>query len=130
MMADSEKIKVLIVDGFSNHDWARTTSLIRGVLERTKRFLSRYGGHPQACGLTIIGEDNFRGFRQELEVYADETLAGLTRAAGHLRSELSQRLRLYSVPQLHFRYDDSIETGMRLSSLIDEAVASDKKPAP
>jgi ribosome-binding factor A len=61
---------------------------------------------------------------------ADETLAGLTRAAGHLRSELSHRLRLYSVPQLHFRYDDSIETGMRLSSLIDEAVASDKKPAP
>ena len=33
-----EKIKVLIVDGFSNHDWARTTALIRGVLEPTKRF--------------------------------------------------------------------------------------------
>ena len=31
-------IKVLIVDGFSNHDWARTTALIRGILEPTKRF--------------------------------------------------------------------------------------------
>ena len=59
--------------------------------------------------------------------HADEVLAGLTHAAGHLRSELSRRLRLYSVPQLHFRYDDSIESGMRLSNLIDEAVASDKK---
>lgn len=59
---------------------------------------------------------------------ADEVLAGLTHAAGHLRSELAQRLRLYSVPQLHFRYDDSIESGLRLSNLIDEAVASDKKP--
>lgn len=61
--------------------------------------------------------------------HADEVLAGLTHAAGHLRSQLAQRLRVYSVPQLHFRYDDSIESGMRLSSLIDEAVASDKKPA-
>ncbi len=29
----AEKIRVLIVDGFSNHDWRQTTSLIRGVLE-------------------------------------------------------------------------------------------------
>ena len=48
--------------------------------------------------------------------HADEVLAGLTHAAGHLRSQLSQRLRVYSVPQLHFRYDDSIESGMRRSS--------------
>ena len=33
-----EKIKVLIVDGFSNHDWAKTTGLIRGILEPTERF--------------------------------------------------------------------------------------------
>jgi hypothetical protein len=31
------------------------------------------------------------------------------------------------VPQLHFAYDDSIESGMRLSQLIDDAVAADKK---
>ena len=37
-------------------------------------------------------------------------------------------MQLYSVPQLHFAYDDSIESGMRLSQLIDEAVAADRKP--
>jgi ribosome-binding factor A len=37
-------------------------------------------------------------------------------------------MKLYSVPQLHFAYDDSIESGMRLSQLIDDAVASDRKP--
>jgi ribosome-binding factor A len=37
-------------------------------------------------------------------------------------------MQLYSVPQLHFTYDDSIESGMRLSQLIDEAVAADGKP--
>jgi ribosome-binding factor A len=51
----------------------------------------------------------------------------LARAAGFLRSELSRRLNLYSVPQLHFVYDDSIESGIRMSQLIDEAIAADKQ---
>ena len=51
----------------------------------------------------------------------------LARTAGFLRSELARRLDLYSVPQLHFVYDDSIEAGMRLSQLIDDAVAEDRK---
>jgi ribosome-binding factor A len=58
--------------------------------------------------------------------HAKETIAALTRTAGFLRSELARRLDLYSVPQLHFVYDDSIESGMRLSNLIDRAVAEDK----
>jgi ribosome-binding factor A len=59
--------------------------------------------------------------------HAKEAVAALSHTAGFLRSELSHRLDLYSVPQLHFAYDDSIESGMRLSQLIDDAVASDKK---
>ena len=59
--------------------------------------------------------------------HAEDALSGLTRASGHLRTALSRRLRTYSVPQLHFKYDDSIESGMRLSNLIDKAVAADKK---
>ena len=51
----------------------------------------------------------------------------LEHAAGFLRSELAQRMRLRIVPQLHFEYDESVERGVRLSNLIDEAVAS--KPA-
>ena len=54
--------------------------------------------------------------------------SALQRTAGFLRSELAHRLQLYSVPQLHFAYDESIERGMRLSQLIDEAVAADRKP--
>ena len=54
-------------------------------------------------------------------------MSALTRTAGFLRSELSRRLNLYSVPQLHFAYDDSIESGMRVSQLIDEAIAEHKK---
>jgi ribosome-binding factor A len=60
--------------------------------------------------------------------HADEAVRALQHAAGFLRTELSHRLNLYSVPQLHFAYDDSIETGMRISQLIDAAVAADRKP--
>ena len=54
-------------------------------------------------------------------------IAALQHTAGYLRSELSHRFKLYSVPQLHFAYDDSIESGLRLSKLIDDAVADDHK---
>ncbi len=49
--------------------------------------------------------------------------AGLNHAAGFLRHELGQRIKLRSIPQLHFIYDESVERGVRLSRLIDEAVA-------
>ena len=58
---------------------------------------------------------------------AAPAVEALQHAAGYLRSMLSQRLDLYSVPQLHFAYDASIEEGMRLSQLIDDAVAADRR---
>jgi ribosome-binding factor A len=62
--------------------------------------------------------------------HADEAVRALQHTAGYLRTGLAHRLKLYSVPQLHFAYDDSIEAGMRLSQLIDEAVAGERKPNP
>jgi ribosome-binding factor A len=53
------------------------------------------------------------------------SLAGLGRAAGFLRSMLGARIKLHNTPELHFIYDESVESGIRLSHLIDEAVASD-----
>lgn len=45
--------------------------------------------------------------------------AGLRRAAGFLRSRLARRIKLYVTPELRFAYDESIERGARVSSLID-----------
>jgi len=59
--------------------------------------------------------------------HSAEAVQALQHTAGFLRSELSRRLQLYSVPQLHFVYDDSIEAGMRLSRIIDDAVAEDRR---
>ncbi|PSJ17772.1 30S ribosome-binding factor RbfA [Nitrosomonas supralitoralis] len=51
---------------------------------------------------------------------------GLEHAKGFLRSNLSHRMKLRVVPQLHFVYDESVERGFRLSKLIDEAIAQEK----
>ena len=59
--------------------------------------------------------------------HATEAVHALQHTAGFLRTELSHRLKLYSVPQIHFAYDDSIESGLKLSKLIDDAVAEDRK---
>jgi ribosome-binding factor A len=59
---------------------------------------------------------------------AQATLEGLQRAAGFLRSNLSHRLSTRTVPELHFAYDESVERGVRLSKLIDDALAP--PPAP
>jgi ribosome-binding factor A len=55
----------------------------------------------------------------------DALLAGLRRASGFLRSQLSHRMKLRIVPALSFEYDSSVERGMQLSRLIDQAIAED-----
>jgi len=53
----------------------------------------------------------------------DRSLAGLGRAAGFLRSALGRRIKIHNTPELRFEYDASVERGVRLTQLIDEAVA-------
>lgn len=57
----------------------------------------------------------------------EKTLDALAHAAGFLRRELGQRMRLRLTPELHFAHDLSVERGHRLSALIDRAVAEDQQ---
>ncbi len=59
---------------------------------------------------------------------AADSLDALKRAAGFLRRRLGQEMRIRSVPELHFHHDASVETGQRMDSLIDAAIASDRVP--
>ena len=53
----------------------------------------------------------------------EDTLRGLKRSAGFLRSQLAKRIKLYTTPELRFEYDESVERGDRLSRLIAQANA-------
>ena len=61
--------------------------------------------------------------------HLEEIERGLKRAAGFLRRELGRRIHIHTLPELHFVYDRSIEHGISLSRLIDQANAlSDQTP--
>ena len=64
--------------------------------------------------------DNPDEIKASLEVLAD--------AEGYIRSLLGKRLRARIMPHLRFVYDSSMSEGVRMSALVDQAVASDKKP--
>jgi hypothetical protein len=49
-LASASPIRVLIVDGFSNHDWQQTTALIRGIIEPTGLFAVAVSTAPPTAG--------------------------------------------------------------------------------
>ncbi|MCI2285318.1 30S ribosome-binding factor RbfA [Colwellia sp. MSW7] len=54
-----------------------------------------------------------------------ESLEVLAEAEGYIRSLLGKRLRARIMPHLRFIYDSSMSEGVRMSALVDQAVASD-----
>lgn len=55
-----------------------------------------------------------------------QTAEILNSAASFLRTALARTMKLRTVPQLHFIYDESVEYGRHLSRLIDELNPPDK----
>jgi ribosome-binding factor A len=53
-------------------------------------------------------------------------LEALQHAAGYLRIQVRNQMRLRTAPELVFQLDDSLERGARLSTLIHDAVESDR----
>ena len=90
-----------------------------GLVTFTGVELSRDGSHAKVF-FTALGPASG----------AETAREGLQRAAGFLRSELAHRLTTRGVPELHFHYDESVERGVRLARLIDEAVNPPPAPKP
>jgi ribosome-binding factor A len=58
---------------------------------------------------------------------AAAALEALQHAAGYLRHQVRNQMRLRVAPELLFRIDDSVERGARLSALIHDAVERDRE---
>ena len=63
----------------------------------------------------------------EVTVEIQQNVRVLNDAAGYLRMLLGKAMKLRSVPQLHFHYDESITRGTHLSALIERAISEDSK---
>ncbi len=87
-----------------------------GLVTLTDVELSQDHSHARVFFTTIGGSADAPACEQLFE-----------HAAGFLRSRLAHGLSTRTVPQLHFRFDASVERGVRLSQMIDEAVADDRR---
>ena len=59
------------------------------------------------------------------EAVQADVLAGLDHARSYFRHGLATRMKLRIVPNLHFRWDSSLETGDRISRLLDQIERED-----
>jgi len=50
----------------------------------------------------------------------DTVVEALGRASGFLRREIGQRLGLRHVPKLEFYWDEVVDSGLRIESILDE----------
>ncbi|BCG62970.1 MAG: ribosome-binding factor A [Methyloprofundus sp.] len=62
--------------------------------------------------ITVLGAD---------EQGQKDNLGWLNDAVPYIRSEMGHRMRLRSVPYIKFYYDNSFETGMRVSELLSDS---------
>ncbi|WP_262172956.1 30S ribosome-binding factor RbfA [Saccharococcus sp. Marseille-Q5394] len=61
------------------------------------------------------------------EAEKEGTLAGLTKAKGFIRTEIGQRIRLRKTPEIEFAFDDSVEYGNRIESLLRQVNSEEEE---
>jgi ribosome-binding factor A len=92
-----------------------------GLVTITAVDVTRDLGHAKVY-ITVMGDDGGDQVKQSVKV--------LNAAGSFLRTQLGREMKLRSVPQLHFHYDESVARGAHLSALIERAVAEDSQHAP
>ena len=60
--------------------------------------------------ISVLGDEKQR----------ENTLIGLAKARGFIRSEIGQRIRLRKTPEIVFEFDESIEYGNRIETLLHQ----------
>lgn len=114
-------------------DFSRTERIAQQLQRELAELIRLELKDPRVTMITLTGVEisqdysHARVFFSSLASSAarDKTTAGLQHAAGFLRSQLAHRMKLRTIPHLRFVYDTSVEHGLRLTHLIDEAVADD-----
>lgn len=66
--------------------------------------------------ISVLGDEEQR----------QNTLKGLAKAKGFIRSEIGQRIRLRKTPEISFEFDESIDYGNRITTLLHELNKEEK----
>lgn len=88
-------------------------------------------------GFVTVTDVHVTGDLQQATVYIsvlggeeqrENTLKGLAKAKGFIRSEIGQRIRLRKTPEIFFEFDESIDYGNRIETLLHQ-IQDETKPA-
>lgn len=60
--------------------------------------------------ISVLGDDKTK----------EDTLKGLAKAKGFIRTEIGQRIRLRKTPEIIFEFDESIDYGNRIESILHD----------
>jgi ribosome-binding factor A len=109
----SEEVKKEVSDIVKNEindpRIAEFTSIIAAEVTRDLRYAKVF--------ISVLGDDKVK----------KDTMQGLKSAAGFVRKEIGRRINLRYTPEIIFELDESIEKGIYMSKLIDEANRPRKK---
>ncbi|HJF30512.1 MAG TPA: 30S ribosome-binding factor RbfA [Sporosarcina psychrophila] len=67
--------------------------------------------------ISVLGSDSEK----------EDTLKGLNKAKGFIRTEIGQRIRLRVTPEIKFEFDSSVAYGTRIESLLKQVKSEDEK---
>ena len=84
--------------------------------------------NPNATGLISVTKVKVTNDLKYAKVYVsilnsksvENTMEGLKKSSGFIRTELAKRINLRNTPELIFEIDDSIEYGARIDSIIKD----------
>lgn len=111
--------------GYARQDRVKE-QIMRELAELVRKGLK----DPRAGFITVNDVDVTRDYSHATVYYTvlddntrEITAEALEHARGHLRSELAKRIKLFKIPELHFKYDESLARGMSISHLIEQVSA-------
>jgi ribosome-binding factor A len=87
-------------------------------------------------GFVTVTDVEVTGDLQQAKVYIsvlgdeeqrENTLKGLAKAKGFIRTEIGQRIRLRKTPEITFEFDESVDYGNRIENLLHQ-LHHDEKP--
>ncbi len=87
---------------------------------------------PRIGFVTVTGvdvSDDLRNAKVFVSIYGgskEDTLKGLDSASAFIRSELGRRMRLRLVPEILFRFDETVERGAHLMDILRDIKKEEK----
>ncbi|WP_133127564.1 30S ribosome-binding factor RbfA [Legionella nagasakiensis] len=110
-----------------SRDFKRTDRIAETILRKLAQIIQQEVTDPRITSFITLSAVKVSKDLSHAKVYftalnddPNQTAMILNTAAGYLRTILAKTVKLRTVPQLQFVYDESIEYGKRLSRLIDE----------